>query len=119
MSIEAISATAGRFGFNLLFIKDFSLFPPATFLINIIGSFLIGFLLTILSDEYEISETVQQLVIVGFLGAYTMLSTFEFEALPLVHNKQVATTIIYVLLSFTLGLISVLSGIWCGKKFGN
>ncbi len=95
----------------------FQWFPFATFFINISGSFLIGFLLILFAEKFTVSENLRLASIVGFLGAYTTFSTFEFETFALVREKQLTTAILYVALSFALGLIGVLSGVWLAKRF--
>jgi CrcB protein len=95
----------------------FQSFPFATFFINISGSFFIGFLLILFAEKFTVSENLRLAIIVGFLGAYTTFSTFEFETFMLVREKQLTTAILYVALSFALGLIGVLSGVWVAKRF--
>ena len=117
VAIGGASGAMTRYGLNLLFAKVLSPFPSATFFINVTGSFLIGLLLTIFSEEYEVNEHIRLALIVGFLGAYTTFSTFEFETFSLISGKNLATAVIYVSLSFALGLIGVIGGVWVGKKF--
>jgi fluoride exporter len=94
----------------------FQSFPFATFFINVSGSFLIGFLLIFFTEKFAVSENLRLAIIVGFLGAYTTFSTFEFETLTLVREKHLTTAILYVSFSFALGLIGVLSGVWLAKR---
>lgn len=94
----------------------FQSFPFVTFFINVSGSFLIGFLLILLTEKITVGENLRLAVVVGFLGAYTTFSTFEFETFTLVRDKQIVTAILYVSLSFALGLIGVLSGVWLARK---
>lgn len=111
----AFGATV-RYGLNLLFFKTFTFFPFATFFINITGSFLIGFLFVFFTNRIDINENLRLAVMVGFLGAYTTFSTFEFETFALIRDKQITTAILYVSLSFAVGLFGVLLGFWLAEK---
>ena len=88
-------------------------FPFATFLVNVTGSFLIGFLLF----RFETNETVRLALVTGFLGAYTTFSSFEYEAFQLTQIKQTMIAFAYVSLSFVLGFVGVASGIWLARRF--
>jgi CrcB protein len=107
---------AARYGLNLLFVRTFAPFPFATFFINVTGSFLIGFLATLFSEKLQLDENLRLFLTVGFLGAYTTFSTFEFETLTLVREKHLPTAMLYVSMSFAVGLIGVFAGVWLAKK---
>ena len=106
-----------RYGLNILFAKTLSPFPFATFFINVTGSFLIGFLATIFSQKLDVDEAWRLFLIMGFLGAYTTFSTFEFETLTLMRERNLVTAMLYVSMSFAIGLIGVAAGVWLGRKF--
>jgi CrcB protein len=95
----------------------FEKFPFPTFLINLSGSFLIGFLLTLLTGKYAASENLRAAVIVGFLGAFTTFSTFELEIFELVKEREFATAFLYLALSVLLGFAGVAAGITLAKSF--
>ena len=63
-------------------------FPLATFVINITGSFIIGFFLTLATERITISPHIRLAVAVGFVGAYTTFSTFEYETARLLEGKD-------------------------------
>ena len=92
-------------------------FPFPTFFINITGSFLIGFLLILLTDKFQISENLRFAVMVGFLGAYTTFSTFELEIWGLLKESHFLTAFLYLFLSVLAGFIGVALGVTIAKKF--
>jgi fluoride exporter len=96
-----------------LFVK----FPFPTFFINITGSFLIGFLLILLTDKFAFGENLRLAIIVGFLGAFTTFSTFEMEIYELAREREFFIAFVYLFLSVLLGFVGVLSGVWLAKRF--
>lgn len=95
----------------------FEKFPFPTFLINISGSFLIGFFLIVLTDKIEVSENVRMAIIVGFLGAFTTFSTFEMEIFGLVRERQMLVAFGYLTLSILIGFAGVVAGVALGRRF--
>ena len=94
----------------------FEKFPFPTFFINVTGSFLIGFLLILLTDKFVVGENMRLAVIVGFLGAFTTFSTFELEIFDLVRERYFATAFVYLFLSVIVGFVGVLGGVWLARK---
>ena len=95
----------------------FAKFPFPTFIINISGSFLIGFLLILLTDKIDVSDNLRMAVIVGFLGAFTTFSTFEMEVFGLVREREFITAAAYMLLSVFVGFIGVIGGVSLARRF--
>jgi fluoride exporter len=94
----------------------FERFPFPTFFINITGSFLIGFLLILLTDRVQVSDSLRMAVIVGFLGAFTTFSTFEMEIYGLMKERFFVTAFLYLFLSVTVGFVGVVSGVTLAKR---
>jgi CrcB protein len=89
----------------------FEKFPLPTFFINVSGSFLIGFLLIVLTDRVAVSDGLRMGILIGFLGAFTTFSTFEAEIYGLVREGHVVTSIAYLLLSVVVGFIGLVAGV--------
>jgi fluoride exporter len=85
-------------------------FPLGTVFINITGSFLIGFLMTLLTGRLSPHPLLRPLLVVGFLGGYTTFSSFEWETLGLVGDGARWLGLINVIGSVVLGYIAV----WLG-----
>jgi CrcB protein len=112
----ALGAVA-RYSINASPLQNFlKPFPFPTFFINITGSFLIGFLLILFADKFQINENWRAGVIVGFLGAYTTFSTFELEIWGLIEDSQFLTAFLYLLLSVLVGFAGVVLGVSLAKK---
>jgi len=96
--------------------ETFKNFPLPTFVINVAGSFLIGFLMILLADRFAVSEELRMAVIVGFLGAFTTFSTFEMEIYGLAADRNMSTGILYMLLSVAVGFVAVVAGVRLGRS---
>ena len=92
-------------------------FPLGTFVINVTGSFIIGFFLTLISNRITIHPNWRLLVAVGFVGAYTTFSTFEYETLKLIEEGNILSAALNVVLSVVLGFIAVWLGVMSARRF--
>ena len=86
-------------------------FPWGTFVVNVIGCFLLGWLSTLLVDRLDWNLAVRTAVLSGFLGAFTTFSTFSLDTLELVRTGHVTKAILNVMLSVGIGLFAVWIGV--------
>ncbi len=91
-------------------------FPYGTFVINISGYFLIGFIVTLLARTTA-SQYWRYSIPIGFIGAYTTFSTFEYETLRAVQDGQMITGLLNVALSVIVGFAAVWAGAAIGRVF--
>lgn len=84
-------------------------FPWGTLSVNLIGSFIIGFLWQ-LFESLALSPNMRMLIFVGGLGAFTTFSTYGLESLNLLRDGQVRLAILNILTSNVLGIICVFLG---------
>jgi fluoride exporter len=94
-----------------------AIFPYGTFIINISGSFILGFFLAFLRDRAFIRPNYRLFFATGFLGAYTTFSTFSYESLQLLQDGSILLGFTNVLGSVIAGLIGVFVGFVLGGLF--
>jgi CrcB protein len=82
-------------------------FPWAILGINLVGSFLLGALLSL---GTRLSESVVATIAVGFLGAFTTFSTFSNDTLMLLRAGRVLAAVGYVAASVLLGVVAAAGG---------
>jgi len=106
----AVGAAARYFLGGSVLSRVASPFPTATFVINVTGSFVLGFFLTLATERAHFGPHVRLAVAVGFVGAYTTFSTFEYETLRLAEERGAALALLNVIVSVTVGFAAVWGG---------
>ena len=85
-------------------------FPLGTFIINVTGSFLIGLLMTLFTERFMVNPQWRLLMVVGFLGAYTTFSTFEYETGALLKDGEWLIAGMNVVFSVVVGFAALKLG---------
>lgn len=88
-----------------------SVFPLATFAVNIIGCFLIGLIFGYMEKEQITNDTIKYLFITGFCGGYTTFSTFAIENVGLIQSEHTLSAFAYIAASIITGLFAVWLGL--------
>ncbi|MDR3742003.1 MAG: fluoride efflux transporter CrcB [Terracidiphilus sp.] len=86
-------------------------FPYGTFVINLTACVIIGFSLTYLGRRVELSPAWRYLIPIGFVGAYSTFSTYEWETLSSLRSGAFALAAIYAVGSLILGLAATWAGV--------
>ncbi len=90
-------------------------FPYGTLAVNILGSFLMGFLY-ILFLERIVSNELRAIVLIGLLGAFTTFSTFSIETLNLLLDGEQAKALLNIFFSVGLCLLATWMGMLLAKQ---
>jgi CrcB protein len=93
-------------------------FPYGTLIVNLTGSFALGFLAGTTTGRLNISPEVRLMLGVGFLGAYTTFSSFTVETLTLLQNGNIVTGLVNILANNLAGLTCALLGVYLARAIG-
>ncbi len=102
------SSVAGRMGIR---------FPYGTLIVNITACVIIGFSMTYLGRRTELNPAWRFLIPVGFIGAYSTFSTYEWETLSNLRAGAFGIAALYSIGSFVAGLAAVWGGSVLGEWF--
>ena len=110
--IGGFVGTCCRFLVNKLFVNIWkTTFPMATFTVNILGCFLLGLIVGLISKNLGVSPRLNALLVVGFCGGFTTFSTFSLESYSLGINGYSFLSLFYILISVLVGLFALWLGI--------
>ncbi len=87
-------------------------FPWNTFIINVTGSAVLGFLLILLIEQFPKGRLARPFIGTGVIGAYTTFSTFEIDTLLLFRGHHLMTGVSYIIASLLSGLLAM----WLGMS---
>ena len=99
------STIAGRMGIK---------FPYGTLIVNITACVIIGFSLTYMGRRADLNPAWRFLIPIGFIGAYSTFSTYEWETLSTLRSGAFFLAVLYAGGSLILGLVAV----WAGSALG-
>ena len=111
ISIAAIAGANLRFFLSRLAAKEFGpVFPTGTLIINIVGSFIVGFFVIWTSERVLLDPRWRVLVVVGFCGSFTTFSSYAFETMAFFEQGQWALMLTNILSNNILSLCAAIGG---------
>lgn len=118
--ILAIGGALGailRYLVSIYFSKLFgNYFPIGTLIVNIIGSFILGFFMGLILEKLPPTSLRKIFIATGFSGSFTTMSSLSYETLVFIIKKQYFKAGINVFLNISLCLISTFIGYLLAKK---
>lgn len=117
ISLGAVGGALCRYYITLWLARWLGLaFPYGTFVVNLTGCCLMGFLATCLTERWpSLPFDLKLLLTTGFLGAYTTFSTYGLDSVNLLSYRSAPLASLYWLGSAGLGVICVQLGIWLAR----
>lgn len=118
IALGGAAGTLMRFGTGLWLAKESATaFPLATFLVNIVGCFLIGLFYALPVRMQWLTPELRLALITGFCGGLTTFSAFAYENLKLLQQGNTTLFLMYSLGSITVSLLAVIAGMNVLKIF--
>lgn len=93
-------------------------FPWGTLVVNLLGCFVFGLIWSAGEGRLGLSGEARVIILVGFMGAFTTMSTFVFETGSLVRDGQLLLGLGNVLAQNLVGLATLFLGLWVGRGWG-
>jgi fluoride exporter len=90
-------------------------FPWETFVVNITGAFVLGFLFTLFSDRFVVAPWLRVALLVGFLGSYTTFSTLTLESYRLLEDGARGYALVNLFGSLAAGMLATFVGVVLGR----
>ncbi len=113
----AIGSVA-RFGLGaLLQSREAGAFPWGTFVINVSGALLLGFLMRVAMGSADLSPAMRAFLTVGFCGGYTTFSTYSYETAVLLESGHMGKAATYAITSALLALTGAFAGFWLAREY--
>ena len=99
-----------RYLMGLIPLRDSQGFPVITLLVNVLGAFLIGCIVSAAAKDGKLEPRMLLFLKTGICGGFTTFSTFALETTDLLGSGKPLLAVTYVLLSVVLGLVAVFAG---------
>lgn len=116
IAVAGAIGTLARYGLSGLVQRSFNgSFPWGTLAVNVVGSFLFGFVWAFAERRLAISSEARIIALTGFMGAFTTFSTFVFETSNLMRGAQWMLAAGNIFVHITLGLLFLFLGLALGN----
>lgn len=87
-------------------------FPLGILVINVLGSFLMGFMTGVFAHVYEPPQAMKLFLSVGVLGGFTTFSAFSLDTVLLWERGEIVQSLVYVLCSVLFSIAALVAGLY-------
>lgn len=91
-------------------------FPWGTLAVNVVGSFLIGFLVELVARRLNASVEMRLFLVTGVLGGFTTFSSFSLDAVALFERGGLGLSAVYIAASLVVSIAAVFAGLALGRS---
>jgi len=102
--------TLARYGADRALVPDATGFPWATFTVNVVGSLLVGLLVTLVVERWSPTRYVRPFAVIGFCGGFTTFSTLAVEVAQRSQHGRVSLAVGYLVASLVAGVVAAALG---------
>ena len=110
IGIGGFLGAVARFSVSSFMGRHYPHFPFGTLLVNVLGSLLLGFISYSIIYGKDLSPELRGLINIGFIGAFTTMSTFAFETTRIADLGQTTTAMLNIVANVLLCLLAVMVG---------
>ncbi len=115
IAVGGALGTLARYGTERAIVSSAAGFPWATFVVNVVGSFLLGLVVTLVVERWPPTRFVRPFAAIGFCGGFTTFSTVSVETAQRLQHGHVGLAVGYVAASLVAGCGAALVGMLVGR----
>lgn len=107
-----IGSVLRHYSISILGVLTGAVFPYSTLFVNVVGSFLIGFIVELVALRWQAPSTMQLFLVTGFLGGFTTFSAFSLDIFKLAQTGHTLQAAGYAVLSVIGSFLALLAGVF-------
>ena len=116
LAVAGATGTLARYGIAVFVQGTYKgAFPVGTLIVNVVGCFLFGLVWSLANEKLAIGAEVKVIVLIGFMGAFTTMSTFAFESAELMRDSMWGLAFLNIAAQNLFAITATFAGLWAGR----